>query len=167
MKKNVSTIITSALASWRMKITFPLHSRASLRLRAANDGFDSGSLSAAIFILHTPRRSRGRGGQSREQQRRSCEELISMLITFKVIILYITQVIISMQTSVKMGRAWFGLAVHRGGSRGWLWPYHRLEGSSEHAKNKIEKFTTCRDGGERSDPKPRWKESREQHKKCH
>lgn len=33
----------------------------------------------------------------------SCEELISMLITLKVIILYIIQVIISMQTSVKMG----------------------------------------------------------------
>lgn len=35
----------------------------------------------------------------------SCEELISMLITFKVIILYIIQVIISMQTSVKMGKS--------------------------------------------------------------
>lgn len=33
----------------------------------------------------------------------SCEELISMLITLKVIILNIIQVIISMQTSVKMG----------------------------------------------------------------
>jgi hypothetical protein len=80
-----------------------------------------------------------------EQQHRSCEELISMLITFKVIILYITQVIISMQTSVKMGRAWPSREWEgRAEEVGMVWPYHGLEGSSEHAKNKIEKFTTCR-----------------------